>query len=183
GTIEDVNSLNADFNGAGGSNQVYPFTINVSPMVINIGGLGNANLALTVNGQITDITFNSTGGSPANTYFVPGNLNLTIQGTVSGTLVNILGIPGFNLGLGTLTTLAPTVFPIATTLPGNVLLTDLSGGLGPYPSTMGVDLSALVALSFPVPLNLPFSTNQPFPQLGHNNQFTSLVINPGSAID
>src|SRR5262249_879777 len=52
-----------------------------------------------------------------------------------------------------------------------------------YPSTMGVDLSALINMAFSFPVSLPFSTSQTFPQVAHNNQFTSLTINPGSAIN
>jgi hypothetical protein len=177
-----LDSLNADLNGVGGSNQNYNFSINISPMTVNIGGLGNASLALAMSGMITNATFTSTGGSPANSYAIPGNLDLTIQGAVTGSLNNILGL-GINVGLGTLYTLAPTTFSIATVLPGNMLLTDLSGGVGPFPASMGVDLSAALPFSIPVPLSLPFDTNQSFPQVGHNDQITSLVINPGSALN
>ena len=182
GTPISLDSLSADLNGAGGSNQNYNFSIGVSPMTVNIGGLGNAQLALSVNGMITNATFNSTGGSPANSYFIPGNLDLTIQGTVTGSLNNILGL-GINVNLGTIYTLASTTFSINTVLPGDMLLTDLSGGLGPFPASMGVDLSAALPFSIPVPLSLPFSTNQTFPQVGHLDQITSLVINPGSALN
>jgi hypothetical protein len=184
GTPMDLNSLNADLNGAGGSNVSTPFTISVSPLTINLGVLGNASLALTVNGSITDATFTSTGGNAATpTYGVPGDLDLTVQGAVTGTLVNILGISGFNLSLGTLYNLAPTAFDISTILPGNMLLSDTTGGAGPYPATMGVDLNAAIPLPLSIPLALPFSVSESFPQTGHNNQFTSLIINAGSQLN
>ncbi len=183
GTPQNLNSLNADFNGAGGANQNTNFSMNISPLVITIGGLGNANLQLTFNGTITDATFASSGGSTATPYAIPGTLNLTMQGTVSGTLVNILGISGFNLGLGTLFTLGSTTIPVITTLPGNMLLTDL--GAGPFPHTMGVDLNATVPFSIPVPLTLPFNTSQTFTlnNGNHQNGFTSLNIAAGSQLN
>jgi PEP-CTERM motif len=183
GTPIALNSLSADLNGAGGANQVTNFTVNVNPLTIHVGGIINSNfpLNLTVHGMITNATFTSDPGSvPATPYAIPGNLDLTIQGTLTGVLnAGILG----NIDLGTLYTLAPSVFSIPTLLPGDMLLTDLSGGLGPYPATMGVDLSATVPFAIPVAIDLPFDTNEVIPQVDHNNQFTSLVINGGSMLN
>ena len=177
-----LNSLSADLNGAGGANQNYNFNISVAPLTVNIGGLGNASLALSVAGQITDATFTSTNSSLANpSYFIDGNLSLTMQGNVTGVLT-FLGIP---INLGTVYTLAPSAFNVATTLPGNMVLTDLSGGLGPFPSDMQVDLGAALPFSIPVPLTLPFSTvyTSTAPNTKGVNGFTALTINAGSQIN
>lgn len=182
GTPEALNSLTADFNGAGGANQNYAFSINTtSGLNVTIGSLGTYPLSLNIVGNITDVTFTSTGSSPATPFGIPGNLNITLQGVVNGSLALPLGLG--NISLPNLFTLASTTIPVATTLPGQMLLTDLSGGAGPYPADMKVDLLASLPFSIPVPLSLPIDTNQSFSLPARTSGLTSLVINPGSKVD
>lgn len=181
GTPQNLNSLFADFNGAGGSNQNYNYTISVGAINVTVSSLFTVPLLLTVNGVITNATFMSTGGSAATPYLIPGNLDLMLQGTVTGMIDLPSPIPDLNLG--TIFTLASTTISVPTSLPGNMLLTDLSGGLGPYPANMGVDLSATVPFPVIAPVMLPFSLNQSFTLSGHNSGFTQLTINPGSQIN
>lgn len=178
GTPISLDSLTADFNGAGGSNVSYPFSINVNPLVINISGLFNFNLNLSVAGAVTDVSFTSTGTSSASPYLIDGDLTMTISGTVNGTLDALGGI-----NLGTVYTILPTTVTIPTSLPGDMLLTDLSGGIGPYPATMGVNLGASLPVPIVVPLSLPIAFTEDMNVPAHGDGFDDLTINAGSAIN
>jgi hypothetical protein len=183
GTPQDLNVLSADLNGAGGANVNHNFTINSAPLTINAGILGNVMLALQVNGVITNATFDSSAGSVANpNYSIPGTLNLTIQGTVVGTITQLLGLP-VNIGLGTLTTIGSTTIPIVTNLPGAMLLTDV-GPPGPFPHNMKVDLSANVPPITTPAVAIPFSGSGLIADPGDHvsGVLTSLNINAGSQL-
>lgn len=175
GTPQVVNQSSLDLNGATN----VPFTINVSPMVINTS-LGNFNLQLAVSGTITDIDFNSTGGDPVlggngGTYSLPGNFDITLNGTVTGTLV---GVPIIgNIGLGTLFTLASQTLTFPTLLPGFATTTDLQGGLPPFPNDMLANFAAALPFAIPVPLNLPIAVNQSTTVPNGSSGFSNLVIN------
>ncbi len=176
-----LNSLNADLNGAGAANQNYPFTISAGAINVS-SSLGTFPLTLTVNGQITDARFDSSG-TPADAssglYSIPGTLSLTIQGTVNGS-ISILGIP---ISLGTIYTLPSTTLPIVTSLPGAMVLTDLSGGAGPYPANMKVDLLAGGIPSVNFSTSLPFSGVLATDPGGHTAGLTSLIVGAGSALN
>ncbi len=175
-----LDSLDADLNGAGGSNQNYNFSIGIDPISISVAGILSTSIALTVNGTITDAVFHSTGGSaPGAVYSIPGNLDLTLQGSVTG----VLDPGGLNINLGTIYTLAPTTLSTAVALPGLMVLTDLSGGAGPFPADMAVDLGAAIPFPISVPLSLPVETHQNFSLGTHQSGFTHLDINAGSAIN
>lgn len=185
GTPLDLNSLNADLNGTGGSNILYNFTITTTNALnVNVGGLFTVPLSLTVHGTITDATFTSTGPSAAAPFFsIPGNLNLTLQATVSGS-ITVLGLP---ISLGTIATINSTTIPIATNLPGVMVLTDQTAGAGPYPADMKVDLAGGGVPSVTVPFSLPFDSGGVSliadPGDHVSGVLTRLTINAGSAIN
>lgn len=175
-----LNSLHANFAGSGASHQNFDFSITPGSITIDVQGLFAIPLNLVVHGSITDATFTSTGPSTSagSIYNIPGDLALTLHATVTGSTV-ILGIP---TSLGTLSTIDQT-FHNATNLPGIMQLTDPTGGAGPYPSDMMVDLVAGAAGAFSLPLVLPFATSQHFDDDDHDDMITSLQIDDGSAIN
>ncbi len=174
GTPQVVNAFNADLNG----NTNIGFVINAGALNISVGSLGTFPLTLTVNGTITDIDFNSTGsslvsGGNGGLYAVPGDFSITLNGAVTGVLN--LGALG-NLNLGTLFTIPSSTLPFSAALPGFATLTDLDGGLPPFPNDMGANFQALLATGIPVPLSLPISVNQSNSVSGGSSGFTSLAI-------
>jgi hypothetical protein len=174
GTPQVVNAVNLDLNG----NTNIGFVINAAPLSINTS-LGSFNLVLTVNGQITDIDFNSTGSSAVSggnggVFANPGNFSVTLNGNVSGVLTGV-PIVG-NINLGNLFTIAPTTLPFAAALPGFATLSDLQGGLPPFPNDMLANFQAMLP-SIPVPLNLPIAVNQSASIPNGQSGFSSLVIN------
>jgi hypothetical protein len=179
GTPQFINSFNADLNGA----TVIPFVINVGNLNINTS-LGTFQLALTVNGNITDIDFNSTGGSPViggngGLYDVPGDFSITLDANVVGVLQNVPIIG--NVNLGTITSIPSTVLPFSASLPGFATTSDLDGGVGPFPNDMLANFQALLAGNIDVPLQLPLAVaiNQSIP----NGQSGFSVLNVAGNID
>ncbi len=179
GTPVNVNSFVGDLNGAGGSNTNIPFTITAAPLSISITNLGSFQLQLTVNGRITDLKFQSTSSSPVdqdfNSFAVNGDFSATIDGTVTGKLVNVplLG----TIDLGTLTTLSPSTTIFSAGVPGIATLSDGQGGVPPFPNDLVANFAANVPLSFPVPLSTPISINQNNNLANGQSGFKTLVVN------
>lgn len=179
GTPQFINSFNADLNGA----TTIPFVINVGSLNINTS-LGTFQLQLAVTGNITDIDFNSTGGSPViggngGLYNVPGDFSITLNANVTGQLVNVPLIG--NVNLGTITTIPSTVLPFSASLPGFATTSDLDGGLPPFPNDMLANFQALLAGNIDVPLQLPLAVaiNQSIP----SGQSGFSVLNVAGDID
>jgi hypothetical protein len=180
GTPLNINSFVGDLNGAGGSNTAIPFTINAGNLVINIQNLGNFNLKLTINGTISDLTFNSTGSSGvdnAGVYGVNGDFTAVIGGTVTGQLVNVPLLGTINLG--TLTTLAPTPTVFSAGIIGISTLSDLQGGSPPFPNDLSANFAANLPISIPIPLSTPIAVNQSNSIGSGQSGFKTLVINGG----
>jgi hypothetical protein len=179
GTPQVINSINADLNGG----TTIPFVINVGNLNINTS-LGTFQLKLTVNGNITDIDFNSTGGSPVlggngGTYDVPGDFSITLDANVTGVLQNVPIIG--NVNLGTITSIPSTVLPFSAMLPGFATTSDLDGGSPPFPNDMLANFQALLDANVDVPLQLPLAVaiNQSIP----NGQSGFSVLNVAGNID
>ncbi|REK17180.1 MAG: PEP-CTERM sorting domain-containing protein [Planctomycetota bacterium] len=178
GTPQFLNSVNADLNGSGGSNTPVGFTINASPLQINTS-LGNFNLVLTVNGSITNLLFDSTagagvvGGNPGSA-LVPGDFTATLQGNVNGVLqgVPIIG----NVNLGNLFTINPTDVMFSAGIPANVQLSDLEGGVAPFPNDMLAEFFATLPFPIEVPVSLPINVNQSANIPNGQSGFSSLNI-------
>jgi len=169
-------ALDIDINGVGGANTPINFDLAIGNLNINTS-LGTFQLKLSINAAITDLTFQSTAGSTANpSYLTPGDLTATLNGVVTGTLVNvpILG----NVNLGTLYTLTNAPLSFNIPLPGAVTTADLQGGAPPYPNdlqaTFAVNATGLtIPFPFTQPLNVATSQSVPNGQSG----FSSLTVN------
>ncbi len=161
-TINTSNPLNVT-----GSVSLLGFPISVS-----------LPISVTVLGQITNVSFASSGPDPlngSNLYSIPGTVSLTLQGTIIGT-TSLLGVP---INLGTLATISPTPLSIATNLPGILALSDATGGAGPYPADMNVALLAGLSQSLNLgPLTLPISlTNFSSGSISNLNMSGSVTAN------
>lgn len=181
GTPLNVNSFVGDLNGAGGNNTNIPFTINAGNMNINVQNLGTFQLKLTINGTISDLTFNSTSGGavdPGGAFLANGDFTAVIGGTVTGQLVNVPLLGTINLG--TLTTLAPTPTVFSAGIVGLATLGDAQGGAPPFPNDLTANFAANLPISIPVPFSTPIAVNQPNNNVPNGSSgFKSLVINGG----
>lgn len=181
GTPLNVNSFAGDLNGAGGSNTNIPFTINAGNMTINISGLGNFQLKLTINGNISDLTFNSTSGGSVDgggVFGVNGDFTAVIGGTVTGQLVNVPLLGTINLG--TLTTLPATPTVFSAGIIGLATLGDAQGGSPPFPNDMTANFAANLPITIPVPFSTPIAVSQPNNNVPNGSSgFKSLFINGG----
>jgi hypothetical protein len=162
GTLHLVNAINVDLNGAGGSNVTIPFTINASPITINASGL-DLTVALTLNGHLTDLRFDSTdvSGTPDSPTFIsPGNFTAVLDASVDGKLILPLGLGSINLG--TLGSIGPLSESVSAGILGFTTFTD-QGGLT-FPHDMHANIAVdLGNLSIPFPLSTTLDTNQNFP--------------------
>lgn len=169
-------ALDIDINGAGGLNTPINFDLAVGNLNINTS-LGTFQLQLTIDAEITDLTFKSTAGSAANPgYLTPGDLTATLNGAVTGKLVNvpILG----TLNLGTLYTLTNAPLSFNVPLPGSVSTSDVQGGAPPYPNDMQATFAlSVMGLSIPFPFTQPLNvaTSQSVPN--GQSGFSSLNVN------
>lgn len=175
GTPSSINSASLDLNG----NQNINFVINAQPLNINIGSVG-AQLQLTVNGTITNIEFQSTGGSPVlggngGAYDVPGDFLITMQASVTGALVNVPLINTVNLG--TIFNIPSSVLSFAASLPGVVTTSDLDGGLPPFPNDMLAVYQAALSQGIQVPLDVPIAVSQTATIPNGQSGFSVLNIN------
>jgi hypothetical protein len=145
------NAMDIDINGS----TSIPFDLAVGNININTS-LGTFQLQLTVDADITDLTFlsSTTTSIVGNNYFANGTLAALLNGNVNGTLVNvpILG----TVNLGTLYTLVDAPLSFAIPLPGVATTTDLEGGVPPFPNDMQADFQ----LSVPG-IQVPFPFTQP----------------------
>ncbi len=178
GTPQTLNSVNLDLNG--GTN--IPFAINVAPIAIEIAGFANANLVLSINATITDIDFNSTGGSPVlggngGVYDVPGEFSVALNGSVTGTITNLpLGLG--NINLGELAALNDTLtFP--ANLPGIATTSDI--GPGAFPHDMLANFAALLTEPIEVPFDLPIVVNESYSVPNRQSGLSSLNVNANLA--
>ena len=178
GTPQTLNSVNIDINGAGGSNTPINFDLNVANLNINTS-LGTFQLQLTVDAAITDLVFGSTGatsvlGGNGGLYASPGNLAATLNGIVTGRLVNvpILG----TINLGTLYNIVNAPLAFAIPLPGNATTSDPEPTTNPDPHDMIANFALAVSgLSIPFPFTAPIdiATSQSVP----NGQSGFSVLN------
>jgi hypothetical protein len=158
GTPLTINSMNVDINGAGGANTPINFDLSVNNLNINTS-LGTFQLQLSVDAAITDLVFGSTGASSViagngGFYNVPGNLAATLNGIVTGRLVNvpILG----TINLGTLFNIVNAPLSFAIPLPGEVTTTDLEAPGNPLPHDMQAQFAlSILGLSIPFPFATP----------------------------
>jgi hypothetical protein len=172
GTPQTLNSVNIDINGAGGSNTPINFDLNVANLNINTS-LGTFQLQLSVDAAITDLVFGSTGatsviGGNGGLYASPGNLAATLNGIVTGRLVNvpILG----TINLGTLYNIVNAPLAFAIPLPGNATTSDAEP-LSLYPHDMianfALSVSGLsIPFPFAVPIDIAMSQSVPSGQSG-----------------
>jgi hypothetical protein len=178
GTPLNINSVNADLNGSGGSNTGVPFVINAGNLNINTS-LGTFALKLTATGNITNLLFNSTGpgtvsGGNPGTFIVPGDFTATLQGSVTGQLVNVPIIGTVNLG--TLFTINPTNVNFAGGIPGTSMLADLQGGAQPFPNDMLANFFATIPFPIDVPFTTPIAVNTTANIPNGQSGFSSLNI-------
>lgn len=158
GTPQTINSVNIDINGAGGANTPINFDLSVNNLNINTS-LGTFQLQLTVDAAITDLVFNSSGatsvlGGNGGGYVAPGTLGATLNGIVTGRLVNvpILG----TLNLGTLFNIVNAPLAFAVPLPGTATTSDLDIPSSPAPHDMqAVFALAVSGISIPFPFSVP----------------------------
>lgn len=157
GEPQTVNSMNVDINGAGGANTPINFDLSVGNMNINTS-LGTFQLQLSVDAAITDLVFGSTGassviGGNGGLYSMPGNLAATLNGIVTGRLVNvpILG----TINLGTLFNIVNAPLSFAIPLPGTATTTDLEPGAPPTHDMLAEFALAVTGLSIPFPFSVP----------------------------
>jgi hypothetical protein len=158
GTPQTIDSVNIDINGAGGSNTPINFDLSVSNLNINTS-LGTFQLQLSVDAAITDLVFGSTGatsviGGNGGLYASPGNLAATLNGIVTGKLVNvpILG----TINLGTLYNIVNAPLAFAVPLPGIATTSDPEPTTNPDPHDMIADFSlSVTGLSIPFPFAVP----------------------------
>jgi hypothetical protein len=177
GTPQTLNSVNIDINGAGGSNTPINFDLSVANLNINTS-LGTFQLQLTVDAAITDLVFGSTGatsvlGGNGGLYASPGNLAATLNGIVTGRLVNvpILG----TINLGTLYNIVNAPLSFAIPLPGTATTSDPEApSLDPHDMIANFAL-AVSGLSIPFPFTAPIdiATSQSVP----NGQSGFSVLN------
>jgi hypothetical protein len=158
GTPQTINSVNIDINGAGGANTPINFDLSVNNLNISTS-LGTFQLQLSVDAAITDLVFNSSGatsvlGGNGGGYVSPGTLGATLNGIVTGRLVNvpILG----TLNLGTLFNIVNAPLAFAVPLPGTATTTDLEPPGNPIPHDMqAVFALAVSGISIPFPFSVP----------------------------
>jgi len=154
GTPLQVNSVVADLNGSTN----IPVTITSSPLSISTS-LGSFNLVLTVSANITDLDFVSNASAPvaSNNFAIPGDFTAILNGNVTGTLV---GVPIIgNVNLGTLYTLSNAPVTFAGAIPGVATLSDLEGGVGPFPNDMLANFAASLPVGIPIPATIPIAVN------------------------
>jgi hypothetical protein len=140
--------------------------------------LGTFQLQLSVDAAITDLVFNSSGatsvlGGNGGSYVSPGTLGATLNGIVTGRLVNvpILG----TINLGTLLNIVNAPLAFAIPLPGTATTSDLELG-APDPHDMQAQFALSVpGLSIPFPFSVPVDValNQSVP----NGQSGFSVLN------
>jgi hypothetical protein len=159
GTFQSLNALNMNLSGP----SAIPFTINASPVTVNASGL-NLTVQFTINGQLSDLRFDSTGPSTAGSPFlIPGNFSAVLSANVNAALVLPLGLGTLNLG--TLSSIGPTTESFSAEDLGGVTLTD-QGGLS-FPHDMGVNFALnLGGVTISLPLNTTLDTSKDYPGPG-----------------
>ena len=165
--FQGMNNLHMDLNGAGGSNVSIPFTINASPISVNVSGL-NLTVIFTVNGHVSDLRFDSTDVAIAagDLFAIPGNFSATIDAAVSAKLVLPLGLGTLNLG--TLSSIGPMTETFAAGDLGNIALTD-NGGIQ-FPHDMHVNMVLDFGdISAALPLTQTFDTSSNYPSPGNGS--------------
>ena len=172
-----ADAMDIDINGSTN----IPFDLAVGNIDINTS-LGTFQLQLTVDADITDLSFlsSTTTSVVGNTYLADGTLTALLNGNVNGKLVNvpILG----TLDLGTLYTLVDAPLSFAIPLPGVVTTTDLDGGASPFPNDMQADFQLnvpgiQVPFPFTQPIALALSQSVPNGQSGFSTLNVDATLN------